>query len=155
MDKEESIIYATKFTEDLMSFFGLHVTVSSTCDEEVIELSIPSTEANAILIGKDAETLRAMQSLISANLRLKNSKFYRVNLDIANYKHHKNTKLIEKAEKWIDKVRRTGEDYIVKLNPAERRLVHKLAQDYSTIRTHSVGEGEERRLIISRVEDNI
>ena len=153
MNKEEAIIYATKFTEDILSFFGLNVAVSSTCEDEVIELSIPSTEANAILIGKDADNLRALQSLISANLRLKNSAIYRVNLDIADYKKHKNDKLIERAEKWIERVRQTGQDYVVNLNPADRRIVHKLAQDYSTIETHSEGEGSERRLIISRVKE--
>lgn len=154
MNKEEAIIYATKFTEDILSFFGLNVAVSSTCEDEVIELSIPSTEANAILIGKDADNLRALQSLISANLRLKNSAIYRVNLDIADYKKHKNDKLIERAEKWIERVRQTGQDYVVNLNPADRRIVHKLAQDYSTIETHSEGEGSERRLIISRVKES-
>ena len=154
MNKEEAIIYATKFTEDILSFFGLNVAVSSTCEDEVIELSIPSTEANAILIGKDADNLRALQSLISANLRLKNSAIYRVNLDIADYKKHKNDKLIERAEKWIERVRQTGQEYVVNLNPADRRIVHKLAQDYSTIETHSEGEGGERRLIISRVKES-
>lgn len=154
MNKEEAIIYATKFTEDILSFFGLNVAVSSTCEDEMIELSIPSTEANAILIGKDADNLRALQSLISANLRLKNSAIYRVNLDIADYKKHKNDKLIERAEKWIERVRQTGQDYVVNLNPADRRIVHKLAQDYSTIETHSEGEGSERRLIISRVKES-
>ncbi len=154
MNKEEAIIYATKFTEDILSFFGLNVAVSSTCEDEVIELSIPSTEANAILIGKDADNLRALQSLISANLRLKNSAIYRVNLDIADYKKHKNDKLIERAEKWIERVRQTGQDYVINLNPADRRIVHKLAQDYSTIETHSEGEGSERRLIISRVKES-
>lgn len=154
MNKEEAIIYATKFTEDILSFFGLNVAVSSTCEDEVIELSIPSTEANAILIGKDADNLRALQSLISANLRLKNSAIYRVNLDIADYKKHKNDKLIERAEKWIERVRQTGQDCVVNLNPADRRIVHKLAQDYSTIETHSEGEGSERRLIISRVKES-
>lgn len=154
MNKEEAIIYATKFTEDMLSFFGLNVAVSSTCEEDVIELSIPSTEANAILIGKDAENLRAMQSLISANLRLKGSEFYRVNLDIADYKRHKSDKLIEKAEKWIERVRETGQDFVVNLSPADRRIVHRLAQDYSTIETHSEGEGMERRLIISKVKQD-
>lgn len=153
MNKEEAIIYATKFTEDILSFFGLNVAVNSTCEDEVIELSIPSTEANAILIGKDADNLRALQSLISANLRLKGSAVYRVNLDIADYKKHKNDKLIERAEKWIERVRQTGQDYVVNLSPADRRIVHKLAQDYSTIETHSEGEGAERRLIISRVKE--
>ena len=65
-----------------------------------------------------------------------------------------NDKLIERAEKWIERVRQTGQDYVVNLSPADRRIVHKLAQDYSTIETHSEGEGSERRLIISRVKEN-
>ena len=41
MDREESIRYAKKYTEDLMSFFGLNVDVYATAEEDVIELSVP------------------------------------------------------------------------------------------------------------------
>ncbi len=152
MDKQQSIMFATKFTEDLLTFYGLNLVVLAECDEDVIELKIPSSEANGILIGKNAETIRALQTMISNVLRIKDAEVYRVNLDVADYKKRHNDKILEKAERWIEKVRQTGEDYIVNLNAADRRLVHKLADDYSTIKTHSVGEGRERRLIISKVE---
>ena len=43
MDKEESVQFAQKYLEDLLSFFGANITVSSTCDEDVIELSYQGT----------------------------------------------------------------------------------------------------------------
>ena len=39
------------------------------------------------------------------------------------------------------------------LSPADRRVVHKLAEDYSGITTHSEGEGRERQLIIEPVTE--
>ena len=41
----------------------------------------------------------------------------------------------------------------VNLNAADRRVVHKLAEDYSDITTHSEGEGHDRVLIISKVSE--
>ena len=42
MDKDESVRFATKYLEDLLSFFGINVAVDSTVDDEVIQLSVPS-----------------------------------------------------------------------------------------------------------------
>ena len=41
----------------------------------------------------------------------------------------------------------------VDLNAADRRVVHKLAEDYSDITTHSEGEGRNRVLIISKINN--
>jgi len=60
MDQEASIRFAKKYLEDLLSFFSANLTVSSTCDDDVIELSVPSSEFNSILIGRNAETLRSL-----------------------------------------------------------------------------------------------
>lgn len=39
---EESIVFAKKYLEDLLSFFGLNTDVHATSeDDEVIELNIP------------------------------------------------------------------------------------------------------------------
>ncbi len=37
MDKEQSIAFAKKYLEDLLSFFGLNTEVHVSCDDEVIE----------------------------------------------------------------------------------------------------------------------
>ena len=39
MNKDESIRFAARYLEDLLSFFGINVAVSSTIDDEVIQLS--------------------------------------------------------------------------------------------------------------------
>lgn len=153
MNKEESIRFATKYLEDLLSFFGINVAVYSTLDDEVIQLSVPSTSMNSLLIGKNADNLRALQFIVSQSLASHQAEITRVNVDIADYKRQRADRIAERAEGWIKKVRQTGEPMYLDLNAADRRVVHKLAEDYSDITTHSEGEGRERKLIISKVSD--
>ena len=134
----------------MLSFFGINVAGSSTIDDEVIQLSVPSTSLNSLLIGRNADNLRALQHIVSMALISKEAEVTRVNVDVANYKKQRATRIAEKAENWISKVRETGEPMEINLNAADRRIVHKIAQDYSDIETHSEGEGRERKLIISK-----
>ena len=153
MSQDESIRFAAKYLEDLLSFFGINVAVSSTIDDEVIQLSVPSTSLNSLLIGRNADNLRALQHVVSMALVAKGGELTRVNVDVANYKRQRADRIEEKAEGWIAKVRETSKPMEINLNAADRRVVHKLAQDYSDIDTHSEGEGRERKLIISKIED--
>ena len=151
MNKDESIRFAAKYLEDLLSFFGINVAVSSTIDEEVIQLSVPSTSLNSLLIDRNADNLRALQHIVSMALVTHGAEVTRVNVDVASYKRQRADRISEKAEGWIRKVRETGEPMTINLNAADRRVVHKLAGDYSDIETHSEGEGRDRKLIISKI----
>lgn len=150
MNKDESIRFATKYLEDLLSFFGVNVAVSSTVDDEVIQLAIPSTSLNSLLIGKEANNLRALQHIVSQALVSRGGELTRVNVDVADYKRQRAERIAERAEEWIREVRQTGESKRLNLNAADRRIVHKVAQDYSDIMTHSEGVGRERQLIIEK-----
>ncbi len=151
MNKDESIRFATKYLEDLLSFFGINVAVDSTVDDEVIQLAIPSTSMNSLLIGKEANNLRALQYIVSQALVSKEAELIRVNVDVADYKRQRAERIAEQAEEWIREVRITGHSRRLNLNAADRRVVHKVAQDYSDISTHSEGEGRERQLIIEKI----
>lgn len=150
MNRDESIRFATKYLEDLLSFFGINVAVWSTVEDDVIQLSVPSTSLNSLLIGRNADNLRALQYIVSQSLVSRNAELTRVNVDVADYKRQRADRIEQKAENWIKKVRETGEPMTIELNAADRRVVHKLAQDYSDIETHSEGEGRARHLIISK-----
>lgn len=150
MNRDESIRFATKYLEDLLSFFGINVAVWSTIDDDVIQLSVPSTSLNSLLIGKNADNLRALQHVVSMALVAHNSEVTRVNVDIADYKRQRAERIEQKAEGWIQKVRETGEPMTLELNAVDRRVVHKLAEDYSDITTYSEGEGRARHLIIAK-----
>ena len=153
MNREESIVFAQKFLEDILSFYGINLAVYSTADEDVIELSVPSSELNSLLIGQNANNLRSLQYIIATALTIKGAELVRVNVDVADYKRQRADRIAKKAEGWIAKVRETGDDFKVNLNAADRRIVHKTAQDYSDIETHSEGEGRDRYLIISKKAD--
>lgn len=150
MNTDESIRFATKYLEDLLSFFGINVAVYSTIDDDVIQLSVPSTSMNSLLIGKNADNLRALQYIVMVTLVARNAEVTRVNVDIADYKKQRAEKIEERAETWIAEVRRTGQTKILDLNAADRRTVHRLAEDYSDITTFSEGEGKDRRLHIAK-----
>ena len=111
MNRDESIRFATKYLEDLLSFFGINVAVWSTIDDDVIQLSVPSTSLNSLLIGKNADNLRALQHVVSMALVAHNSEVTRVNVDVADYKRQRAERIEQKAEGWIQKVRETGEVY--------------------------------------------
>lgn len=145
---EESIQYAKKYLEDLLSFFGLNTDVYATSEDEVIELEVPSTHLNGFLIGQRGDTMRALQFLVSNALKNQGFENTRVNVDVAEYKKQRADRLRETAEDWMKKVRDSGEAMDLRpMNPADRRTVHKLAQEYGLI-SDSAGEGRERHIVL-------
>ena len=130
LDREQSIIFAQKFLEDILSFFGENLEVKTTTDEDVIELSVPSSELNSILIGKNADNLRSIQHIVIAALIIKEAELTRVNVDIADYKKQRADRIAKKAEGWILKVRESSEDYHLNLNAADRRIVHNIVKKH-------------------------
>jgi len=150
MTNDEAVEFAKKYVTDMLSFFGVNVDVEASINEEVIEVSVPSTDSNSLLIGRGAETLRSMQLLLMTALRNKGAETYRVNLDIADYKKQRAEKLAKQAREWIEEVRRTGDSKVISLNAADRRIVHKVAAEYSDVETFSEGEGRDRKIIIAQ-----
>ncbi len=153
MDREESIAYAKKYIEDILSFFGLNTDVRAGADEDVIEMNIPSTHLNAFLIGQHGDTLRNLQHLVSMTLRGKEAELVRVNIDVADYKRQRNDRLVGQVEGWVKQARERSEPmHLVPMSPAERRVVHQAASDYSDIETHSEGEGRDRHIVLTKKE---
>lgn len=150
MNTEKTLEFAKKYVADVLSFFEVNIDVDVTMADDVIELSVPSTEINSILIGKNAETLRSLQFLLSTSLRGKGADVVRVNIDVADYKKQRADKIAKQAKEWIEEVLRTGDSYIARLNAADRRVVHHVASDYENIRTFSEGEGRDRHIVIAQ-----
>ncbi|VAW27755.1 hypothetical protein MNBD_BACTEROID07-1674 [hydrothermal vent metagenome] len=151
---EDSIIYAKKYLEDLLSFFGLNTDIRVTREEDVIELSVPSSHLNGFLIGNRGDTLRALQYLVSSALRNQEMELTRVNVDIADYKKQRNDRLAEKALGWVRKVRDTKEEMALEpMNPADRRVVHKAVSELSGVETESHGEGRDRHIVLTPKKD--
>ncbi len=145
---EEAILFAKKYLEDLLSFFGLNTDVYATSDDEVIQLNVPSTHLNGFLIGLHGDNMRSLQYLTSTALKSSNFSHSRVSVDIAEYKKQRADRLREKAEVWVKQVRDSGEAMELQpMNAADRRVVHQLAGEYG-VETESTGEGRERHITL-------
>ena len=146
---EDSIRFAKKYLEDLLSFFGLNVDVYATSEDgEVIELNVPSTHMNGFLIGNRGDTMRSFQYLTSMALKSGNYEVSRVNVDVADYKKQRAHRLEDKAESWLKEVKDTGKErHLPAMNSADRRTIHKLAGEHGLL-TESVGEGRDRHIVL-------
>lgn len=152
---EDSIQYAKKYLEDILSFFGLNTDVYATTeDNEVIELHVPSTRLNGFLIGQHGDTMRALQFTVSSALKNNGYEFTRVNVDIADYKKARADRLAEQTEEWIKRVNDSGKPMqLHPMNAADRRIVHKVAGD-AGLQTESEGEGRDRHVVLKPAEDS-
>jgi len=145
---EEAILYAKKYLEDVLSFFGLNTDVYATNDEDMIELHVPSTHLNGFLIGQHGDTMRSLQFIVSNALKNQGFEYTRVNVDIADYKKQRSEKVAERAEEWIKKVKDSGKELdLPPMGAADRRTIHKVAGD-AGLSTESVGEGRDRHIIL-------
>jgi spoIIIJ-associated protein len=150
---EEAIVYAKKYLEDMLSFFGLNTDVYATSDDEVIQLNVPSTHMNGFLIGQRGENMRSLQYLTSNALKNNDYAHNRVNVDIADYKKQRADRLRDRAEAWVKQVRDNGEPMDLEpMNAADRRVVHQLAAEYG-LSSESDGEGRDRHIVLKKEAD--
>lgn len=150
---EESVQYAKKYLEDVLSFFGLNTDVHATTeDDEVIELQVPSTQLNGFLIGQHGDTVRALQFMVSNALKNNGYEVTRVNVDVADYKKQRADRLSQKAEEWIKQVQDSGEPmHLQPMNAADRRTIHKVASE-AGLATESEGEARDRHIVLKPAE---
>ncbi|MFZ2560173.1 MAG: R3H domain-containing nucleic acid-binding protein [Candidatus Nanoperiomorbaceae bacterium] len=151
MDREQSIAFAKKYLEDVISFFGANLEVHASAEGDVIQLAVPNTYLSNLLIGRNGETLHSLQTLTRSSLIVRNAELQRVNIDVADYKKRHNNKISERAEGWAQQVMTTGEAMILEpMNPADRFVVHKVLADYEQLSTDSEGEGHDRHIVIKK-----
>ena len=111
------------------------------------------TDNNAVLIGKDGNTLNSIQSILRQSIRKFGNFYININLDIAGYKSKRERNIMYEAKKIAREVSKSKVD--AKLDPMnsyERRLVHTAISDFKHIATESEGEDPNRCVVIKYVD---
>ena len=110
-------------------------------------------ESAGTLIGYRGETLNAMQSILSSIANRNFNNKIRLILDIENYREKRAKKLEELAEKISKTVLRTGKSITLEpMTAYERKIIHSKLQENTRVETHSIGEGDNRRIVISKIK---
>lgn len=107
------------------------------------------TQNNAILIGKNGQTLQAFNTVLRAAVSGEFKKRIGVMADINGYKEDRYRKLRSIAQRAAKSVRRTKVDVTLDPMPAdERKVIHNCLTNMAGVSTLSEGEGKERRIKI-------
>lgn len=149
---EDICEYVKDFLSDLLKRMGLDVTFESRIRDKQIYIKMFS-DNNAILIGKNGQTLSALQ-LIVRQIIIKETKILPyIILDVENYKDKKNENLERLARRTAKEVRATGIDASLEnMNSYERRIVHNALTDFKGVTTISEGEEPNRHVVIKKAE---
>lgn len=102
------------------------------------------------LIGRHGRALYAFQTLARAIVARRLGAFVPLVVDINGYRAKRAEALRRLALKKAEQVMATGRP--VELEPmpaAERRVIHMALKDHPKVTTYSIGEGEERRVVIA------
>lgn len=138
--------------EFLLKYFdnlNMPVEVLVNRDEEGGFKVIINAENNAILIGKNGQTLEAIKTVVNAAANAQFKSHVYMSVDVNGYKEERYEKLkstVERIAKTVIKTKvsaRLGE-----LTSDERKVVHQHLNAMDHIRTESEGEGNSRRLKI-------
>jgi len=132
----------------LLSLMGEAAQVQATLEGDRLSLTIDSPDAG-LLIGKQGQTLEALQYLLTKILARQSKKKLRVMIDIESYRARHEQALVQLALKSGEKVKRTGKPVtLTPMNPHDRRIIHLALQGDSELKTMSRGEGLYKKVVV-------
>ena len=116
-----------------------------------LTLNIQGINENlGLLIGRRGETLSALQLLVSLIVGHRTKHRMRITIDAENYRERREENLRSLAMRVAQQVRNYRRSIALEaMPPHERRIVHIALADSKDISTESIGEGDERRVVIS------
>jgi spoIIIJ-associated protein len=146
---ESLLPIAQETLEQLLRKMQESATVTAEQEGDRISLRIETGDAG-LLIGKQGQTLDALQYLVTKILARKARSKVRVAIDVEAYRARHHESLAHLALKYGEKVKKSGKPITLNpMNPYDRRIVHLTLQGDKNLKTMSRGEGLYKKVIIS------
>ena len=140
-----------KITE-LLNNMNIDAKFETNIRDEQINIKMYS-DKNSILIGKNGQTLMAIQTILRQMVHNEIGVYPYILLDVENYKEKKISNLERNAKRIAREVLKTKIDVTLDdMNSYERRIVHNALTKYKNLSTASEGEEPHRHIVIRYVE---
>ena len=149
--KTKEIKDLKSISEELLVLMGTKAkaTVSYDKTQECYMVNIDGEDETGLLIGKKGETLLSLQTILGILLKQKTGEWERITVNVGDYLEKEEEYLKNLAEGAAARAKETGEPQsLYNLKPNQRRIIHMVLAEDSEIATESVGEGEERYLVV-------
>jgi len=140
-------------TEGIVEQMGFLHQVKAERTRDGIRVAVDAGDKDQFLIGREGETLAALQHLVARMLRARapEDQIPRVEVDVAGYRDRRVESLRELARGLIEEVRETGHEVATEpLSAIERRVVHLEVAEVEAFTSTSIGDGLFKRVVIRR-----
>jgi spoIIIJ-associated protein len=103
----------------------------------------------SILIGRQAETLNALQYITRLIVGKELNRGVDLEVDVQGYRIRRNEQLRRLARQMADQAARTGKrQYLEPMASDDRRIIHIELRNHAQVFTESMGEGDRRKVTI-------
>ncbi|MBN1535312.1 MAG: Jag N-terminal domain-containing protein [Anaerolineales bacterium] len=116
--------------------------------KQSIQVNIHGNDLS-ILIGRQAETLNALQYITGLIVCKEMGKSVHISIDVEGYRHRREQQIRQIAQRMADQAVKTGRRQVLEPMPAnERRLIHLELRNHPQVSTESIGEEPRRKVTI-------
>ena len=140
---------AAEYLKTILGHLGLIAVDINITEEENGALLSLSGDDIGFIIGHRGETLDALQYLTGLVANHIDNSYYRITLDIGNYREKRKETLEVLGKKIAAKAIKTGRNSSLEpMNPYERRIIHTAVQTVEGAKSWSEGEDLNRHVVI-------
>ena len=144
---------AAQYLKNILSNMGLSNVQFDIQEEESGALISLSGEDVGFIIGHRGETLDALQYLAGLVANHIENTYFRITLDIGNYREKRKDTLEVLGKKIANKAVKSGRNCSLEpMNPYERRIIHTAVQTVEGAKSWSEGEDLNRHVVIGPVD---
>ena len=139
---------ATEVLDTLLKLLGVIGKVEVLSGEMPLALDIKGDDLG-ILIGRRGQTLAALEHITKLMVAGQLKAWLPLTVDVAGYKKRRRDSLQKLALYLAEQVKSRRHAITMEPMPAdERRIVHLTLVDNPDVTTHSIGEGDNRKVVI-------
>jgi spoIIIJ-associated protein len=145
-----AIAYITKILET-MGVRDLEVTEEVTKERTILNIN-GNDEDLGVIIGHRGDTLTALQYLVSLAANNVCDEYFKVSLNVKNFREKREQTLENVASKTAYKASKLQKNIALEpMSPYERSIIHTAVQKIEGVTSWSVGENEKRHVVIGPV----
>ncbi len=153
LPEEEAIKVVTEILDTLLGFLGVTGKVEILSDEIPLDLDIEGDDLG-ILIGRRGQTLASLEYITKLMVVGRLKTWIPLTIDVAGYKKRRRDSLERLALYLGEQVKSRRRAITMEPMPAgERRIVHLTLADNPDVTTQSMGDGENRKVVILLKQD--
>ena len=124
--------------DTILGYLGFVVQIEEMQNEAGNLVLQIYTEESGRIIGRDGETLEAIQFLLNRLIQAKNKDAAKVIVDCEHYRSMREDRIVQRVRELAERVRVTGRSLQLEpMNSYERRIVHNAFKDDPDVATWS------------------